>query len=129
MALSEIALRLGGTSDRPIALEDGGETLVITEQDRDSAEAWKRSRTLVNTVLNLSVAAWAVGPPQPATPGAALQAERARLVAAADAAVARATAISACHRVRPATAGLPGRQSGPLGMVGCSGAERGPPRS
>ena len=93
--LSDVALRLSGAADRPLALADGGDTLVVTERDGDPAEARKRTRALVDTVLNLSLAAPGLVAQPAVTPGGALQAERTRLAAAVDAAQNRTAAISA----------------------------------
>ncbi len=93
-ALSEVALRLAGAAGRSATLQDGGETLVISERDRDPAEARRRSASLVDAILNAPVAA-VPAPPQPASPDAALRTERARLAAASDSLQARANAVSA----------------------------------
>ena len=70
---------------------------MITAQAHDATQAQQRSASLVDAILNAPVAASGApltpGPPA-AGPRAGLQAERVRLVAAADAVDARAIAVS-----------------------------------
>ncbi len=95
-ALSELALRLAGAADRPAALQEGGEALVVTARDRDPAAARERSGSLVDAILNASPA-WVPTPAgqAPAPPADRPGAGRARLAAAIDAIDARSAAVSA----------------------------------
>ena len=94
-ALSDITLRLAATQ-APAQLQDGGDALEVAVQDHDPAAAERRSRSLVDVVLNAPMAGFAtVAVSRPATPESGLRAERMRLAAAADALDARAATISA----------------------------------
>ena len=93
--LSDIVMRLAGAPDRPVTLQDGGDTLVVTSQDHDPAVALQRARTLVDAILNApAVAVPGSAVAEPARPAGRLHAERSRLVALADAMDARAVAVS-----------------------------------
>ncbi len=96
-ALSDMALRVAFAQGHEVALQQDAGALIITAQAHDAADARQRSTLLVDAILNASGAgsvAAVAGEPPAADPHAALRAERDRLATAAEAADARATAIS-----------------------------------
>ncbi|WP_158746793.1 hypothetical protein [Acidisphaera sp. L21] len=95
-ALSDVALRLAMAPERPVALQENGEALVVTARDADPAQARQHVTSLVDAILNIPTAALATSTAVTAQADTAseLRASRTRLVAAIDAADARSIAMS-----------------------------------
>ncbi len=95
-ALSDMALRLAGVPGEPVSLQEGGQALVVTVRGRDPVQAERRSRSLVDAILDAPVPT----PPMPVradmgSPDARPGTERDRIAAAIIAADAQRAAVSA----------------------------------
>ena len=102
--LAESALRLGDRPNRTATLDSGGDALVISATAEDTAAAWMIARSATDIILSTVRPAPMPADPAPSerpraerppSPRTAPMAERARLLAAADAVDARIAAVSA----------------------------------
>ena len=99
-ALANAALRIGAAPGQSALLEAGGDTLVIATEDAEAGVAWRRARSLAESLLNAPLRpdparASLPLPTAPVGTRAALLSDRNRLLAAAEATDARAASVSA----------------------------------
>ena len=105
-ALADAALWIGSAPGQRASLDAFGETLVIAVSDEDPVTARQRTRSIADTLLNISAVArqdrrLSQAPPGPVPPDpdvsrhAALLADRSRLQAEMDAADGRMSVVSA----------------------------------
>lgn len=100
-ALADLALRVGTAPERSVMLVNNGEALVIAVRDGNPASAWRRARSMADTMLDASRSASPIAAPERRTASAGVEgrtarmAERNRLLASVDGIDARAASLSA----------------------------------